>query len=161
MEGAGRSRARSPRPIQLHSDRVAVRLLALLFAITLSHLHASPSPPTLHPPHQYRGQSLCYNALSLQDSLHYTDGIDIGGHLLPWELNKRVPRMTVTASRTVAVGDARGGTDWGDYTGGSGHGFTHGVGWCSLGWHLFIFISKIFITFKVGYVMFPYQAFLV
>ncbi len=67
--------------------------------------------------------------------------------------------MTVTASRMVAVGDVRGETDWGDYTGGSGHGFTHGVGRCSLGWHFF-FILKIFITFKVGYVMYSYQAFL-
>ncbi len=56
----------------------------------------------------------------------------------------------------------RGGVnDWGDYTEGSGHGFIHGVGQCSLGWHLFSFILKIFITFKVGYVMYSYQAFLV
>ncbi len=52
------SLARSPRTVQLHSDRVAVRLLALLFAITSSCLHASPSPPTHRPPHQYQGQSL-------------------------------------------------------------------------------------------------------
>ncbi len=140
-------------------------LLALLFAITLSRLHASPSPHTHHPPHQYWGQSLHYNALLLQDSLHYTDRIDIGGHLLPWELNEQVSRMTVTASRTVVVSDARGGTDWGDYTGGSGHGFTHRVGRCSLGWFFYflflLFILKIFITFKVGYVMYSYQAFLV
>ncbi len=155
------SLAHSPRTVQPHSDRVAVRLLALLFAITSSRLHTSPSPPTHHPPRQYQGQSLRYNALSLQDSLHYTDGIDISGHLLPWDLNERVPRMTATASRMVAVGDARGVNDWGDYTEGSGHGFTHGVGRCSLGWHLFFFISKIFITFKVGYVMYSYQAFLV
>ncbi len=148
--------AHSPQTIQPHSDWVAVWLLTLLFAIILSHLHVSPSPPTQHPSPQYQGWLLFYNVLSLQDSFHYTDGINIGSHLLPWELNKWVPRMTVMASRTAVVGNVKwvwmiqetivGIRVW-----------LYTWSWLVFTRIAFIFFSfQIFITFKFDYVMYSY-----
>lgn len=79
----------------------------------------SPSPPTQPPPHQYRGQSLCYNTFLVPKNLKYVDWFNIGGYLWLWDPNEQIPAMVTVASRTATM-MAAGVRD--DYALVQGHG---------------------------------------